>query len=117
MAPAPTIRLATSSPTGAIRPPGATAGGLPTMALPKATVQLQPPTQPLGTTFPPSQAPTLATDDEDEEEAGQGLLNILSGVGLAAAIVILVFQLMTAGTWVNAEDNEKKGDWTQLSPL
>jgi hypothetical protein len=89
------------------------------MALPKATVQLQAPTQPLGTTFPPSQAPTLATDDEDEdeEEAGQGLTTILSGVGLAAAVIVLVFQLITAGTWVNAEDNEKKGNWTQLTPL
>lgn len=116
MASAPTIRLATSAaPTGAIRPPGAT--GLPTMALPKATVQLQAPTQPLGTTFSPSQAPTLATDDEDEEEVGQGLANILSGVGLAAALIVLAFQLMAAGTWINAEDNEKKGDWTQLSPL
>jgi hypothetical protein len=86
------------------------------MALPKATVQLQPPTQPLGTTFPPSQASTLAADEE-EEEAGQGLANILSGVGLAAALIVLAFQLMTAGTWVNAEDNEKMGDWTQLSPL
>jgi hypothetical protein len=116
MAPAPTIRLATSAaPTGAVRPPGA--GGLPTMALPKATVQLQAPTQPIGTTFPPSQAPTFASDEDDEEEAGQGLANILSGVGLAAALIILVFQLMTAGTWINAEDNEKKGEWTQLSPL
>jgi hypothetical protein len=87
------------------------------MALPKATVQLQAPTQPIGTTFPPSQAPTFASDEDEEEEAGQGLANILSGVGLAAALIILVFQLMTAGTWINAEDNEKKGEWTQLSPL
>ena len=87
------------------------------MALPKATVQLQAPTQPLGTAFPPSRAPTLATEEEEEEEAGQGLANILSGVGLAAALVVLAFQVITADTWVNAEDNEKKGDWTQLSPL
>ena len=114
MAPAPTIRLASSTaPTGAIRPPG----GLPSTALPKATVQLQPPTQPLGTTFPSSHAPTLESDEDEEEEAGQGLVSILSGVGLAAALIVLAFQLMTAGTWINAEDNEKKGDWTQLSPL
>ena len=87
------------------------------MALPKATVQLQPPTQALGTTFPPSQAMTVQADEEEDEEAGQGLVAILSGVGLAAAIVVLVFQVMTADTWINAEDNEKKGDWTQLSPL
>lgn len=86
------------------------------MSLPKATVQLQAPTQPLGTKFPPSQAPTLATDDEEEEE-GQGLANILSGIGLAAAVIVLVFQLMTAGTWINAGDNDKKGDWTQISPF
>ena len=114
MAPAPTIRLASSTaPTGAIRPPG----GLPSTALPKATVQLQPPTQSLGTTFPSSQAPALESDEEEEEEAGQGLVSILSGVGFAAALIVLAFQLMTAGTWINAEDNEKKGDWTQLSPL
>ncbi len=116
MAPAPTIRLATSAvPTGAMRPPGT--GGLPTMALPKATVQLQPPTKALGTTFSPSQAMTVQADEEEEEAAGQGLVTILSGVGLAAAIVVLVFQVMTASTWINAEDNDNKGDWTQLSPL
>ena len=87
------------------------------MALPKATVQLQPPTQALGSTFAPSQASTLSVEDDEEEEAGQGLVKILSGVGLAAAIVVLAFQLMTANAWVNAEDNEKKGDWTQLSPF
>ena len=59
MAPAPTIRLAASgAPTAAVRPTGAT--GAPTMALPKATVQLQAPTQPLGTaSSSPSQMATL----------------------------------------------------------
>ncbi|NQW99640.1 hypothetical protein HQ447_03205 [bacterium] len=109
LAPAPTIRLAAA---GAPKLPGA----VPTMALPKATVQLQPPTQPLGTSFPPSQVGSLAGDDEDEG-GNEGLANILSGVGLAAAIVVLAFQLMTANTWISAEDNEKSGDWTQLSPL
>jgi hypothetical protein len=61
---------------------------------------------------------TLKTaDDEDEEENNEGLANILSGVGLAAAIIVLVVQLMTAGVWISAEDNPKSGDWTQLSPL
>lgn len=87
------------------------------MALPKATVQLQPPTKALGTTFSPSQAMTVQADEEEEEAAGQGLVTILSGFGLAAAIVVLVFQVMTASTWINAEDNDNKGDWTQLSPL
>ena len=116
MAPAPTIRLASSAtPTGAVKPPGSS--GVSTMALPKATVQFQPPTQPLGTTFPTSQPSTLVTEQEEEEEVEQGLTKILSGVGLAAALIIMVFQLMTAGTWINAVDNGKKGDWTQLSPL
>lgn len=111
MSPAPTIRLATSAPTGVIRP-----GGSPTMALPKATVQLQPPTAPLGTSFSsPSQMATLQADDDDDAgEANEGLAKILSGVGFAAALVVLAFQLMTASTWVGAEDNDKKGDWMQL---
>jgi hypothetical protein len=118
MSPAPTIRLAASgAPTAAVRPGGA--AGTPTMALPKATVQLQAPTQPLGTSSAsPSQMATLKTaDDEDEEETNEGLANILSGVGLAAAIVVLAFQLMTANVWISAADNEKAGDWMQLSPF
>ena len=111
MAPAPTIRLATSAaparPGGAALPPA--------VGLPKATVQLQPPTAPLGTSFSsPSQAATFQSDEDEDDDAGEGLANILSGVGLAAALIVLVFQLMTANTWINAEDSETKGDWMQL---
>jgi hypothetical protein len=88
------------------------------MALPKATVQLQVPTQPLGTSFSsPSQMATVESDDDEEVEGNQGLTNILSGVGLAAALVVLVVQLMTASVWINAEDNPRTGEWSQLSPL
>ena len=58
---------------------------------------------------------TLQSDDDEEtEEADGGLAKILSGVGLAAAVVVLALQLMTASTWVSAEDNPKTGDWMQL---
>ena len=113
MSPAPTIRLATSAPTGAIRPGGA--GAPPTMALPKATVQLQAPTAPLGTSFSsPSKMATMHADDDDDQDVGGGMANVLSGVGLIAALVVLIFQLVTASTWIGAEDNAKKGDWMQL---
>ena len=117
LAPAPTIRLAgAAAPTSAMRPPGA--AGSSTIALPKATVQLQAPTQPLGTSFSSSsQMSTIQADDDDEEEGNAGLANILSGVGLAAALIVLAFQLMTANVWISAEDNPRTGDWTQLSPL
>ena len=110
MAPAPTIRLTTP---GAPKPTVGT--GSPTIALPKATMQLQPPTQPLGTSFSsPSQMATLKVDDDDDEESGEGLAKVLSGVGLFAALVVLAFQLMTANTWINSEDSQTKGDWMQL---
>lgn len=115
MGPAPTIRLATSAgaPASPTRP-GAI-GAPPTIALPKATVQLQPPTQPLGTSFSsPSQMATLQQDDEEETTENEGLVNILSIVGFAAALVVLAFQLMTANTWISAEDNPTRGDWSQL---
>jgi len=113
MGPAPTIRLATGgAPTSPIRPGGA--GGPPTIALPKATVQLQAPTQPLGTSFSsPSQIATLQSED-DEEGGNEGLLNILSIVGFAAALVVLIFQLMTASTWISAPDSDAPGDWSKL---
>ena len=85
------------------------------MALPKATMQLQPPTQPLGTSFPPSQVGTLqGADDDDDTEANEGIINILSIGGFIAALVILGFQLSTANTWIGAEDNARKGEWSQL---
>lgn len=112
--PAPTIRLATSaapltpsSPTAPLKPAGAT----PT--LPKATVQLQPPTAPLGATSS-ALSPTLQVEDDEEESAQDGLLNILAGVGFAAALLVLVLQLMLANVWIGAEDNPKSGDWSQL---
>ncbi len=117
--PAPTIRLATSAApigTGALKPAGAPSlpGGTPT--LPKATVQLQPPTQPLGTSFPTaSQAATLRVEeDEEETEAHAGVTKILAGVGFAAALALLAFQLMLANTWISVEDNPRTGDWSQL---
>ena len=85
------------------------------MALPKATVQLQPPTQPLGTSFTsPSQLGSTSVDEEEEEDEVDGLGNILSGVGLAAALIVLVFQLLAASNWINATDSKSPGDWMQL---
>jgi len=60
---------------------------------------------------------TLQTDEDEEEGGNEGLANILSGVGLAAALIVLAFQLMTANLWINAPDNQTAGDWMQLSPL
>jgi hypothetical protein len=85
------------------------------MALPKATVQLQPPTQPLGTSFPPSQMGTMVSADDDDDEGGnEGIINILSIVGFVAALVVLAFQLMTASVWISVEDNPRAGEWSQL---
>jgi hypothetical protein len=109
LSPAPTIRLATSaSATGALRPGGGT------LTLPKATVQLQAPTQPLGTSFPSSQPSMFKVAEDEEEDTNAGVINILAGVGLAAAIVVLILQLMLANVWISAEDNVKTGDWAQL---
>ena len=104
-APAPTIRLNTpgapTAPGAPARtvPLGAPAPGGATVSLPKATVQLQPPTQPLGTATPTfSTAPTIQTED-DESEKGQTAANILSIVGFLAAAAVLVIQFMTFNVW------------------
>ena len=107
--PAPTIPLrAAGAPT---LPGGAPGAGV---ALPKATVQLQAPTQPLGTGRPAmTQSATLQMDDEDEG-AASGASTALSVVGFIAALAVLAFQLMIANNWINAEDNPNKGSWGQL---
>lgn len=118
--PAPTIKLATSSApigagTSALRPGGAPSlpGG--TATLPKATVQLQAPTQPLGTSLSSStQAVTMRVEEDEEEEGNDTVVKVLARVGFAAALAVLAFQLMVAKIWINAEDNPKTGDWSQL---
>jgi hypothetical protein len=113
MAPAPTIRLASSTPT---RPSLPGSGPTPTIALPKATMQLQTPTLPLGTS-PVSAAPMAtkpaAIENEDEESDTSAVVTVLSGLGLVAALVVLTFQLVTANTWVSAPENEGQG-WSAL---
>ena len=115
--PAPTIPLRASvalpgtipAPTVRISPVG-----LP--ALPKATVPLQKTSQPLepGSKVEPLE---VAGKEAGEAEEGQLLVNVLSGIGLAAALVVLALQFMTASKWINAEDNPKAGQWSQLSPF
>jgi hypothetical protein len=114
MAGAPTIALKTggsaltaSTPTVGLKPPGS-----PTVGLPKATVQLQPPTLPIGSQSP-SQMATLQIDEE-EVEAGTGLINGLAIFGFVAAAVVLAIQLMMASTWISAEDNQSTSGWAQL---
>jgi len=85
--------------------------------LPKATVQLQTPTQPLSAaSAAASQMATLKMDEEEEEESGGGLMKILSVVGFLAACVVLYFQYEIANTWINADDSnpQTKGDFMQL---
>jgi hypothetical protein len=96
-----------ATPTAPLTSPG----GTPT--LPKATVQLQPPTAPLGATSPAMSA-SLQMEEDEETDPQEGLLNILSGVGFAAALLVLVLQLMCANVWISVEDNPKTGDWMQL---
>ena len=121
--PAPTIRLATSTaPVGgartiALKTATQPVGGTPTPSLPKATVQLQAPTQPLSAaTMSASQMATLKMDEEEEEEGGGGMLKILSVFGFLAACVVLYFQYEISNTWINAEDSNPatKGDFMQL---
>lgn len=53
-------------------------------------------------------------DDDDETEGNEGVINILAGVGLVAALAVLTFQLMLASTWISVEDNPQTGEWSQL---
>lgn len=51
----------------------------------------------------------------DEEEAtSEKLVMGLAIVGFVAASLLLAFQLMIAGVWINVEDNDRQGDWSQL---
>jgi hypothetical protein len=94
-----------------------TPGTLPTATLPKATVSLQPPTQPLGPgtgRSTPSQAATLALAEDEEAEAGSGVVKALAIVGFVAACGILAIQLMISNIWINAKDNDSVSGWMQL---
>lgn len=117
-APSPTIRLATST-----APIGAGGGAAPTVplrtagapALPRATVPLQTPSQPMTAGLSPSQMGTMRVDDdEDEGAAGETAANVLSIFAFLAACVVIFFQYKAADTWVNAEDNPRTDGWKQI---
>ena len=120
-APAPTIPLKTGGP---IRPaPAPTIPlktvGVPTgaVALPKATVQLSPPTAPLSAPgIASSQAAQFQTVSEDEEESEKPdtLSSVFSILGFLAALVILSMQIMISKTWLEASDNPQPGMWSQV---
>jgi hypothetical protein len=57
---------------------------------------------------------TFQMEEEEEVEANATLFKILSGVGFAAALAVLAFQLMIANTWISVSDNPSPGDWSQL---
>ncbi len=75
--------------------------------------QLHPPTSPIGTSGA-AQAPTLFVEEDEDAEPHEGAVKVLAGVGFAAALLVLVLQLMLASHWISAEDNPKSGDWSQL---
>jgi len=106
--PAPTVRL--NTPTSGPGTVPLTTGGAPSRPLPSATVQLTQ-TQPMETPVAPSQAATIHTADDDAtSEEGEGLVTVLSAVSLAAALIVLGVQLMTASIWID-------GKWGSLLGL
>lgn len=128
-APAPTIPLKTAPAAGAPRPaatiplktgpaapaapgtaptrPGLPGGGASTVALPKATVQLQPPSQPnVGI---PASASTLTVVEDEEEAEEPKLAGILSAVGFVAALVVLYLQIGIVKSRADAPDNPNQG--------
>lgn len=58
--------------------------------------------------------PSLASVEEVDETGASTFMKILSGVGLAAALVVLGVQLKVADIWISAKDAETPGDWSQL---
>jgi hypothetical protein len=98
-APAPTVPL---RPAGTASLPGG-------VALPKATVQLAAPTQPLSTPRPTfNQGPAV---EEEEVEAESGVSTALAAGAMIAALVLLGFQLMIANTWIQQTAD---GSWANL---
>jgi hypothetical protein len=70
-----------------------------TVALPKATVQLAPPTQPMITgSVSATQMATIQA--EDDEDAGSDTMStVLSIFGFLAACGVIAFQIMTYKIW------------------
>ncbi len=88
---------------------------MPTIALPKATVQLPTAKVPAVAVAGAASAPAAAEEDDGEvEEKGAGLAKMLTLVCFIAACAVLALQLMTANVWISAEDNSQSGQWGQL---
>jgi hypothetical protein len=68
----------------------------------------------MGTGGIATQASTMQAVDEDEEEGVNPAVMALSVLGLLGAAAVLFFQVSTASIWINADDNDAKGEWSQL---
>lgn len=87
--------------------------------LPKATVQLPQPTQPLtslgGDATTPQSASFRIRPDPQKEQVPT-IHKVLSGLGLAASILLLVIQISVSNAWVKATDNTSPDGWfTQVT--
>ena len=116
-APAPTVQLkapgASSAPkTTPLKTQPLAGDSDATQELPKATVQLGSATQALGAPTALAGPPSLQTSGAEDEEAPDTMSNILSGVAFAAALVVLVVQLMTTGTWANEQSPVEGPGWS-----
>ena len=136
---APTIALkSTNAPFGTASPTAPALSSAKTGVLPKATVALNPPTQPLSpmgaatrplgaagaATRPLSPSASAATtvrsstlsavEQEAEESGASGFLKILSGVGCLAACTVLGLQLKMSNIWLTDDEFPKKGQWMAI---
>jgi hypothetical protein len=111
-APAPTVQLKTPGATTAPKTtplktqPVSTPGAQGTQALPRATVQLGSATQALGapTALSATQAATIQTAVEEDDEESDTLAGVLSIVAFVLALAVLSLQLMTAMKWTDERD-------------
>ncbi len=127
-APAPTIQLKTAggaapaapgarpapAPTIKLNTPGA---GASSPSLPKATIQLQPPTSPGGATSPAaSQMAAFGAEDDEDEAVDSPVIVGLSILAAVAAAVVLFLQISTAKVWLGTNENGGQQDveWSQL---
>lgn len=107
----PTVKLASSAPSVVTPAPTPTVK-LGSVGLPVSAAKLPAITQPMAA----ASKIQFAQAEEIEEDApsGEMLSKILVSVALLTVLIFLAIELMVSNIWINAPDNDRAGDWTQL---